>query len=200
MPLPPHIAAQLSNRMTVYICMETCVFNYAKALQPFRTNDSWLNTKERESLLYDHPTILETIEPMEGSIESIQKLIADKELYDVHLVMENSWTVPNVFENKKAFIKKHLRYWDMRGADKLIFGYQKQLMHGHFLVEDFRCGNQAAFKGWYIPMFTTEVPNWNDVEYLLLNQHPFLLRYFQRPMRLEDYKKKIRLIDPNIIY
>jgi len=180
--------------------METCVFDYTKALQPFRTGDSWLTTKEREKLLYDHPEVLVTIEPIEGSIETIQKLIADKELYDVYLVMETMWTVPAAFYNKKAFIKKYLPFWEKRGVDKLIFGYQKQLLHGHFLVEDFRCGNQDSFKGWYLPLFSTEMPAWGDVQYLLLNQRHFLLRYFQRPMRLEDYKKKIRFLDPNVIY
>jgi hypothetical protein len=106
------------------------------------------------------PGVYENLDPIENSIESVNKLL-NSDLFDVYFLSTAPWDNPDAWTHKRLWIAK---YFDEKLIQKrLILCHHKQLMIGDYLIDDRRFNGASEFKGEWIHFGSEDFPNWNSV-------------------------------------
>lgn len=106
------------------------------------------------------PGVYENLDPIENSIESVNKLL-NNDLFDVYFLSTAPWDNPDAWTHKRLWIAK---YFDEKLIRKrLILCHHKQLMIGDYLIDDRRFNGASEFKGEWIHFGSEDFPNWNSV-------------------------------------
>ncbi|MDL2276984.1 hypothetical protein LJC57_00150 [Parabacteroides sp. OttesenSCG-928-G07] len=119
---------------------------------------------------YDEvPNIFSTMKPMPGAIEAMHRLC---EFHDVFILSTAPWENPSAWADKLLWVKKYLGDVCYK---RLILSHHKNLLKGHFLIDDRNANGVLCFGGVWIHFGSKECPNWDSV--------------LKNPILFEDYSK-----------
>ncbi len=134
-------------------------------LVDFRTGIEMLTQEELEMFKerYDEvPYIFSKMEPMENAIESYIQLCSK---YDTYILSTSPWENPTALNDKLEWVKKHL---GQHAHKRLIFSHNKQMNHGHYLIDDREKNGADKFVGELILFGGEKFPDWKSVmDYLM---------------------------------
>lgn len=100
------------------------------------------------------------LDPINGAIDTVSWMM-DQSVLDVHVLTAPSVKNPHSYSEKRLWIEK---YFGMDLVRKMIISPSKQLVIGHFLVDDYATGKgQELFMGTHLHFGTEGCPHW---EYL----------------------------------
>ena len=106
------------------------------------------------------PNIYKDLEPIEGSIESVTKIL---KLF----LSTPPWDNPDAWTHKRLWIEK---YFGKSARHKLILSARKDLNIGDYLIDDSKFRGQPKFNGEWIEFGRIDYPNWKTVlDYLGIN-------------------------------
>ncbi len=108
---------------------------------------------------YKLPGIYKDLDPIEGAIESVNKLL--KSEYKIYFLSTAPWDNPDAWTHKRLWIAKHFEEKLIR--KKLILCHHKQLLMGDYLIDDRKWNGASEFTGEWIHFGTKRFPNWKSV-------------------------------------
>jgi 5'(3')-deoxyribonucleotidase len=153
------------NKKILYLDMDGVVADFEKRigelepeLQNFKSYEDQDALGNRiDQICYANPDIYHNLPPIEGAIEAVERL---SELYDIFFLSTAMWTLPQSFTGKRIWIENHFREI---GYKRLILSHRKDLLKGHFLVDDRLKNGAAQFEGEHIHFGTQKFPDWEVV-------------------------------------
>lgn len=113
--------------------------------------------KSYENRLDEVPGIFSRMKPIEGAIESFQKLTNH---YNVFILSTAPWENPTALNDKLMWIKNHI---GELAKKRVIFSHNKHLNMGDYLIDDRTANGAGDFKGTHIHFGTERFPNWEAV-------------------------------------
>lgn len=129
----------------------------------FYEEETYENNLIIEDCMFIEPRFFHDLQPIEGSIESVKRLM---EFYDIYFLSTPFWDVPESFMDKRHWLEQH--FGDMC-YKRLILTHRKDLNIGNYLIDDRLANGSENFTGEHIHFGTSEFPNWKTVEdYLML--------------------------------
>lgn len=108
------------------------------------------------------PEIFGTMEPMPGALEAYRKLA---EVYDTYILSTAPWENESAWIDKIRWVKRHLG--DV-AHKRLTLTHHKDLVRGHFLIDDRTKNGAAQFPGVHIHFGSDRFPDWSAVLAYLL--------------------------------
>ena len=105
------------------------------------------------------PGIYENLDPIENSIESVNKLL-NHSSFDIYFLSTAPWDNPDAWTHKRLWIEK---YFGNKVRHKLILSARKDLNIGDFLIDDSHRRGQPNFKGEWLEFGSEKFPNWKSV-------------------------------------
>jgi len=106
------------------------------------------------------PGVYENLDPIDGSIESVNKLLIHAD-FDVFFLSTAPWDNPDAWTHKRLWVTK---FFDEKLIRKrLILSHHKHLLIGDYLVDDRRFNGASEFKGEWIHFGSDDFPNWRSV-------------------------------------
>ena len=114
-----------------------------------------------DEVIKSNLTMFQELDPIDGSIESINQLMNS---FEVYFLSTPVWAVPESFSGKRIWVEK--QFGDAI-KKRLILTHRKDLVIGDFLIDDRLKNGAAEFKGEHIHFGSDRFPNWESVvEYL----------------------------------
>lgn len=160
-----------NEKKILYIDMDGVVADFDKCIKgikpelyeagEFDTYDK--KSDEIDAIVSKQPTIFETLDPIEGSIEAVNKLFP---LYDVYFLSTPMHAVPESFKGKRIWLEKH---FGENAKKKLVLSHRKDLSIGSYLIDDRTKNGAGEFTGKHIHFGTAKFPNW-DATYKYLKK------------------------------
>ena len=105
------------------------------------------------------PGIYKDLDPIEGAIESVNKLLKSK--YKIYFLSTAPWDNPDAWTHKRLWIAKHFEEKLIRR--RLILCHHKQLLMGDYLIDDRKWNGASEFTGEWIHFGSKRFPNWKSV-------------------------------------
>lgn len=157
----------MNKKEILKVDMDGVIADFAGAIKELEPNKTLLPNQNSE-WVYDvckaNPRIFNTLKPIRGAIKSIQILSAH---YDIYFLSTPMWCVPESFTDKRLWIEQHFGAWS---EDRLILTKRKDLNIAHYLVDDRITNGVDKFTGQHIHFGTDKFPDWETVEYYLLEK------------------------------
>ena len=159
----------MRDKKILYIDMDGVIANFEKAIHKINPDIVFgldaPDIKEVDQIVINNPRIFTTIEPIEGSIQSINKL---KDFYEIYFLSSPMWEVPESFMDKRLWIHDKFGDWARK---RLILSHQKDLNIGDYLVDDRTKNGAGNFKGYHILFGSPIFKTWNVTEEFLMVQY-----------------------------
>lgn len=144
----------------IYVDMDGVLVDFESGIKSLSVDE----IKLYENKLDEVPGIFSRMIPIEGAIESFEKI---NKHFDVFILSTAPWENPTALNDKLAWIKKNIG--DI-AKKRVIFSHNKHLNMGDFLIDDRKANGAGDFKGTHIHFGTAEFPNWDAVlNYLNIN-------------------------------
>ena len=115
------------------------------------------NKKEYEGRYDEVPDIFSLMDPMEGAIDSYNKLSSQ---YDTYILSTSPWNNPSAWQDKILWVKKYL---EKSAYKRLILSHHKNLNRGDYLIDDRLKNGADKFIGEHIHFGTEQFPDWKSV-------------------------------------
>ena len=115
------------------------------------------NKKEYEGRYDEVPDIFSLMDPMEGAIDSYNKLSSQ---YDTYILSTSPWDNPSAWQDKILWVKKYL---EKSAYKRLILSHHKNLNRGDYLIDDRLKNGADKFIGEHIHFGTEQFPDWKSV-------------------------------------
>ena len=123
--------------------------------------DYEIRSKMVDEVIKSNLTMFQELDPIDGSIESINQLMNS---FEVYFLSTPVWAVPESFSGKRIWVEK--QFGDAI-KKRLILTHRRDLVLGDFLIDDRLKNGAAEFKGEHIHFGSDRFPNWESVvEYL----------------------------------
>ena len=123
--------------------------------------DYEIRSKMVDEVIKSNLTMFQELDPIDGSIESINQLMNS---FEVYFLSTPVWAVSESFSGKRIWVEK--QFGDAI-KKRLILTHRKDLVIGDFLIDDRLKNGAAEFKGEHIHFGSDRFPNWESVvEYL----------------------------------
>ena len=113
--------------------------------------------KEYEGRYDEVPDIFSLMDPMEGAIDSYNKLSSQ---YDTYILSTSPWNNPSAWQDKILWVKKYL---EKSAYKRLILSHHKNLNRGDYLIDDRLKNGADKFIGEHIHFGTEQFPDWKSV-------------------------------------
>jgi len=158
------------NKKILYLDMDGVLADFDKKIKEYcpdlHTSDDYPDYPTRaakvDEICEANPTLFETLEPIEGAVEAVEKLFG---IYDVYFLSTPMWNVPESAKGKRIWLENV--FGDL-ATKRLILTHRKDLAIGDILVDDRLRNGAAEFKGEHIHFGTSKFPNWEvTYEYLI---------------------------------
>jgi len=109
------------------------------------------------------PGIFSLMKPMPGAVEAFGLLSAK---FDTYILSTAPWENPSAWSDKLLWVKKYL---GNAAHKRLILSHHKNLLNGHFLVDDQPKNGAKDFAGEWIQFGKAPFFGWDEVlNYLML--------------------------------
>lgn len=151
----------------LYVDMDGVVANLHKKVSEIEPSLRWQTDFDDDlfnKICNDFPDIFEHLEPIDGAIDSLERLSLK---YEIFFLSTPMWDLPESFKSKRLWIEKH---FPLLGYKKLILTHRKDLNIGHFLVDDRTANGAEKFNGKHIQFGTRRFLNWDVVEKYLMSR------------------------------
>jgi 5'-nucleotidase len=153
----------------LYIDLDGVVCDFDKAILALCADLIHMNSIERENtverLIKNNPSFFENLPPVDGAIESVQKMF---ELYDVYFLSTPMWAIPESYSGKRIWIEKHFGELSKK---RLILTHRKDLIIGEYLIDDRIMHGVSKFMGTHIHFGTAQFPDWETTFNYLKNKN-----------------------------
>jgi 5'-nucleotidase len=138
--------------------------------------ENWISSHQNIYHIYKHhldriPGIFRNPKPIEGAIESVNKL-HESGKYDLFIATAAPWGNPESSADKRYWIERH---FGNLFTKKMFITHRKDLLIGDYLIDDRVMNGAGQFKGelikfgWnYEQKEWNEYPTWDDVVKKLL--------------------------------
>ena len=144
----------------IYVDMDGVLVDFKSGIKSLSGDE----IKLYENKLDEVPGIFSRMIPIEGAIESFEKI---NKHFDVFILSTAPWGNPTALNDKLAWIKKNIG--DI-AKKRVIFSHNKHLNMGDYLIDDRKANGAGDFRGKHIHFGTDEFPNWSSVlKYLNIN-------------------------------
>ncbi len=124
---------------------------------PFRISDE----KDIDELIYKTPDFYENLPVMPGAIEAVKEMM---ELFDVYFLSTPMWDEPSSYSAKRVWVENH---FGEAARKRLILTHRKDLVIGHYLVDDRLKHGASEFTGVHIHFGTEKFPDHKAVSSFL---------------------------------
>ena len=136
-------------------------------LVDFQSGIDQLSDADKEKFkddLDDVPGIFSKMGPVDGAIESFEKL---SKHFDVYILSTAPWKNSSAWSDKLKWVKKYLGEYAHK---RLILSHNKNLNKGDYLIDDRTAHGVDRFAGEHIHFPSEQFKTWDEVvEYLLTN-------------------------------
>ena len=151
----------MSSKKILYIDMDDVLCDYQSASLLYKSEQPKLNFPQSIKGFF------ENLKPVEGAIESVNKLRTSSD-FDIYVLTAPSTRNVHSYSEKRLWIEK---YFDYDFTKRLIICGNKGLMRGDFLIDDNTNGKgQEKFEGKLIHFGGSRHQNWGDVLQYLMEQ------------------------------
>lgn len=137
----------------VYVDMDGVLVDFESGIDSLTEQE----LKSYENRFDEVPGIFSRMKPIEGAIESFQKLTNH---YNVYILSTAPWENPTALNDKLMWIKDHI---GEKAKKRVIFSHNKHLNMGDYLIDDRTANGAGDFKGFHIHFGTERFPNWEAV-------------------------------------
>jgi len=150
---------QASHGMTLYIDMDNVLVDFTSSFDRVDPEILSAHDKNRD----DIPGIFDLMDPMPNAIGSYKALSLK---YNTFILSTAPWNNPSAWRSKVEWVHKHLG--DV-AYKRLILTHRKDLLHGHYLIDDRPNNGAVEFRGEWIQFGSSKYPDWDSVlAYLLV--------------------------------
>ena len=136
-------------------------------LVDFQSGIDQISDSDRENFkphFDDVPGIFSKMVPVDGAIESFEKL---SKHFDVYILSTAPWKNSSAWSDKLKWVKKYLGEYAHK---RLILSHNKNLNKGDYLIDDRTAHGVDRFAGEHIHFPSEQFKTWDEVvEYLLTN-------------------------------
>lgn len=143
-------------KKTLLLDMDGVLSDFAggiRALSPNTDVKFW--SPEVDDLCSANPRMFLGLEPIKGSIESVKKLFP---LFDIFFVSTPMYHIAESYMDKRLWLEKH---FGAEAEKRLILTHRKDMVFGHYIVDDTDRHGVAEFKGQHIHFATEKFPDWD---------------------------------------
>ena len=148
----------MKNKKILYVDMDNVLVDFKTGIERISEEDKKLYQGRYD----DVPGIFSLMEPMEGAIESYNKLSSH---YDTYILSTSPWENSTALQDKQNWVKKYLKD---DAKKRLIFSHHKNLNKGDFLIDDRTKRGAKDFEGEHIHFGKEPFLTWDSVlKYLL---------------------------------
>lgn len=137
----------------VYVDMDGVLVDFESGINNLTEQE----LKFYENRLDEVPGIFSRMKPIEGAIESFQKLTNQ---FNVYILSTAPWENPTALNDKLMWIKNHI---GELAKKRVIFSHNKHLNMGDYLIDDRTANGAGDFKGTHIHFGTEKFPDWESV-------------------------------------
>lgn len=149
----------------MFIDLDGVTADFDKAIKSFcpdlETLDNMKDYEVRadkvDKIVEANPNIFETLEPIEGAIEAVNKLMDE---HDVYFLSTPMWNIPESWMDKRIWVEK---YFGRRAHKRLILTHRKDLAIGDILIDDRLRNGASEFSGEHIHFGKAPFENWDKV-------------------------------------
>jgi 5'(3')-deoxyribonucleotidase len=150
------------SKKILYIDMDGVVADFEKSIKIHIPEWNIISNEEKGALTDEVcgsiPNFFLNLEPIEGAIETINKLSAE---YDTYFLSAAMWNVPQSYTEKRLWIEK---YFGETFRKRLILSHRKDLNFGHYLIDDRTSHGAGKFMGEHIHFGTEKFPDWKTID------------------------------------
>ena len=118
-----------------------------------------------DEVLKENPRFFLDLEPYEGAVEYVKKL---SEIHEIYFLSTPMWETPESYMDKRISIEKH--FGSEFAYKRLILTHRKDLVMGHYLVDDRLKNGAEKFHGEHIHYGTPRFPNMESVYHYLCQE------------------------------
>lgn len=153
------------QKKILYIDMDGVIADFAKAIGNLSPGIV-INTHNPlvVQLCEENPEIFHTLEPIEGSIDFVNRLF---KYYDVYFLSTPMWNVPLSFTGKRLWLEEH---FGKVAEKRLILTHRKDLCIGDYLIDDTTRNGAGDFIGVHLHYNTARFPDWHSMYIYLINE------------------------------
>lgn len=159
------------SKKILYIDMDGVIADFEKEIKKYdptlEVSDRLPNWGKREKrvdeIVFNNVSFFTDLEPINGAIEYVSKLM---DIYDVYFLSTPMSNVPLSYTSKFLWIQHH---FGEKAKKKLILTHRKDLCIGDYLVDDRVKNGAGQFKGELIP-FVYSDNAWKEIYDYLLKQ------------------------------
>jgi len=153
------------NKKILFIDMDGVVCDLGKAINKLRPDlDPKVFHSDVDDLFKANPYMFHDLEPIEGAISAVIDL---SQHFDLYFLSTPAWASPDSFSGKRIWLENH---FGSHAERRLILTHRKDLVMGHYLVDDSERHGVKDFKGEHIHFGTEKFPDWKSVyDYLMID-------------------------------
>ena len=137
----------------VYVDMDGVLVDFESGIKSLTEHE----LQGYEKRLDEVPGIFSKMKPLEGAVESFEKLSRH---YNVYILSTAPWENPTALNDKLAWVKTYIG--DL-AHKRVIFSHNKHLNMGDYLIDDRTTNGADDFTGTHIHFGTEKFPNWQSV-------------------------------------
>lgn len=141
------------DKKTLYIDMDGVLVDFQSGIDRLPEE---IETRHHEEI-DNAPGIFGLMEPLPGAIEAYERL---SEKFDTYILSTAPWENPSAWSDKLLWVKKHL---GKVAYKRLILSHHKNLLKGHFIIDDRNKRGVDKFEGEHIYFATDKFPDWKTV-------------------------------------
>ncbi len=146
-------AVASGEKKVLYLDMDNVLVDFESGLGAFDAR-----TLRRYAGKYDEiPGIFSKMQPMRGAIEAYSIL---RRRFDTYIASTAPWENRTAWADKRDWIDEHL---GAPARKRLILTHHKNLLRGHFIVDDRTKRGVDRFTGEHIHFGTKDFPDWESV-------------------------------------
>ena len=139
---------------SLFLDMDNVLVDFQSGIRRLSPDEA----RQYEGDLDDTPGIFSRMDPMPGAVAAFAELT---ELFDTYILSTAPWNNPSAWSDKLLWVKKHL---GDPANKRLILSHHKNLIRGHYLVDDRPEANGVdLFQGEHIHFGNQEFPDWEAV-------------------------------------
>jgi 5'(3')-deoxyribonucleotidase len=141
------------DKKTLYIDMDGVLVDFQSGIDRLPEE---IRSRHHEEI-DNAPGLFGLMKPLPGAIEAYERL---SEKFDTYILSTAPWENPSAWSDKLLWVKKYLG----KVADRrLILSHHKNLLTGHFIIDDRDKRGVTEFQGEHIHFATPKFPDWKTV-------------------------------------
>jgi 5'-nucleotidase len=145
------------GRKLMQVDMDGVIADFDKAAEIWGANIGISGEEFKAKKMYRQPLFYKGLDLIPGAKDALFEL---DEHVEIRFLSAPSWGNPYSFTEKRYWIEEHFGSW---GTKRMDLSFRKDLVMGHFLVDDRTKYGAGDFIGEHIMYGSEKFPDWNSV-------------------------------------